>query len=124
MPEGFDAEEGKSVTLSGTVAYTGTATGTLRVDFLRQTDNTSAPTLLDTITLTAPGPFSVQVPKDLGAISIVAYLDSSDNGPDADEPSAHTDGNITIGQADVTGVDLNLSDNPNKGGLKKLFGGD
>lgn len=113
----FQVTSGQSVKISGTVSYSGTRTGDLRVDFLKS--NVGAfPELAHSITLPKPGPFEVEAPKGYGELSVVAFLDADGNGPSEGEPAARIEGTITVADADITGLSLTLSDAPNLGDLK------
>ncbi len=114
---GFKVEPGTGVKLSGDITYTGTRTGTLRVDFLKNSEGGSFPELVNTIALDKPGPWSVEAPKDLGDISIVSFIDADDNGPSDGEPAGKID-KTTVAGADIAKLDITLSDNPELGSLK------
>ncbi len=107
-PTGFQVSAGDGVTMSGSISYDGTASGVLRLDFLKQPEGQTLPQLLHTMALDAPGPWKVDVPKDLGSVNIVAYLDANENGPNEGEPSA-TATNIEVGGDPITGIDLELT---------------
>lgn len=113
----FQVEPGKGVRLSGTVSYGGAASGTLRIDFLKNPAGASFPELVHTLSLAAPGPWSVEAPADLGEISIVAFLDANDDGPGAGEPAGMIE-RTTVGSAAMANLDITLSDTPELGSLK------
>ena len=100
--------EGTGVVLSGTFAYAGSSQGGLRIDILRaEPDGT--PPLLKALTLTAQGPWSVELPKDTGPIIIDAFVDVGGLGPGHGEPSVKYHG-VTLGSDPVSGIDLVLVD--------------
>ena len=119
---GFVVDAGQGVTLSGTVVYTGTHTGTLRVDFLQKGKGGTFPELVHALTLDKPGPWSVEAPKDLGELSIVSFLDSDNNGPGPGEPAGMIE-SATVGAVPVPNLDITLSDEPNLGAMTPPSGG-
>lgn len=108
-PMGFQVQSGAGVTLSGTVSYEGALDGVLRVDFLKNYPDQPLPELLHTVSLEEPGPFSVEAPMNLGQISVVAFVDTNENGPSEGEPIAHIEA-IDVGERDFPGITLQLSD--------------
>lgn len=113
----FQVEPGKGVRLAGTVSYAGSASGTLRIDFLKNPAGATFPELVHTLSLPAPGPWSVEAPVDLGEVSIVAFLDANDDGPGAGEPAGMIE-RTTVGSAAMSNLDITLSDTPELGALK------
>ena len=113
----FQVTPGSGVKLSGEVRYTGTKTGTLRLDFLRASAaQGSFPELLESLTMDKPGPFEVEAPKNTGLVGIVAYLDVDGNGPSAGEAAGTPGaGEIDIKDVPVTGIDIELKDEANLG---------
>lgn len=111
-PTGFELVPGQGVKLGGTVTYSGSATGKLRIDLLRNPEGAPYPELMASIEMDKPGPWSIEVPKDYGDLSIIAFLDSDDNGPSAGEPRSAFTNAIKIGKTDVSDVVLEMSDNP------------
>ncbi len=114
---GFQVATGAGVHLSGRVRYDGNKHGVLRIDFLRNSPTATFPELLHTLSLKAPGEWSVEAPKDLGEVSIVAYIDADGNGPSDGEPAAKLD-RVKVGTTEQDDLDLILSDAPNLGSLK------
>ncbi len=107
----FQVEGGKGVKVSGSVTYTGSQKGTIRVDFLRAQDKAGFPEIVGSLTLKAPGPFSVDVPQNLGKVQIVAYVDADGNGPSDGEAAGHPPkDNYDIETDPVSGVDITLSE--------------
>ena len=119
---GFAVEAGQGVTLSGTINYAGTQTGTLRIDFLQKGKGGSFPELVHTLTLDKPGAWSVEAPKDLGALSIVSFIDSNNNGPGPGEAAGMIE-SATVGSVPVPNLDITLSDEPNLGAMTPPSGG-
>ncbi len=115
---GFQVTPGEGVKLTGSVAYAGTQTGTIKLDFLRNTNGGAMPDLVHSITLTAPGVWEVEAPKDAGEFWVVAFLDGNDNGPSMGEPAGRVKDAVKVGTAPVTGLDITLSDEPDLGDLK------
>ncbi|MFZ5478112.1 MAG: hypothetical protein ACOZNI_15195 [Myxococcota bacterium] len=122
-PTGLKAEPGQGIKIQGEVVYTGTKTGTLRVDFLRQAADAPFPELAESLTLEKPGPFEIEAPKDAGDFWVVAYLDSGDNGPDPGEPAGRLPEQLKIGSEPVAPLTLTLEDNPDLGKLKPISDG-
>ncbi len=112
IPAGFVLEPGKTVKISGTTTYNGTQTGVLRLDFLRQPEGAPFPELLHTISLPKPGPWEIEVPRNTGDVTIAAYIDANDNGPEPTEPGAVTDGPVKVAAESVRGITLDIVDNP------------
>lgn len=117
-PPGFTVKPGEGVKLSGTLAYTGSKTGTIRVDFLKPPVNGALPELLDSIELGSVGEWSVEAPKNAGDLAVVAYIDGASDGPSAGDPAGRITGVVTVKEAPVTGLDITLSDEPDLGDLK------
>ncbi len=107
-PPGFGLEEGEGVKISGTISYEGEIDGQLRVEILQPGEEGDSPQLLHAATLDALGPWFVIAPADLGDIAVVAYLDRDQNGPSTDEPAALLESGVTVGQVDISGLDLVL----------------
>ena len=115
-PTGFTLTPGEGVKLSGTVTYSGSAKGTIRVDFLRNPEGSPYPELMHSVELTEPGPWEVEVPKNFGALMIVGFIDADNNGPSPGEPSASNREPMSVGAQPVKGIELALSDQPAMGG--------
>jgi hypothetical protein len=101
------------VTISGVVLYPGDAEGTLRIDFLTNDGESPMPSLVHALTLDAPGPFSVEAPKGLGPVNIVAYIDAGDDGPSPGEPKGHL-ATFEVADAPIANLKLTLSDEEKK----------
>lgn len=113
----FKVEPGQGVKLSGTIAYAGTKTGTLRLDILRNPGTPGTfPELLYSATLDKAGPWEVEAPKNTGAVGIVAYLDADGNGPSQGEPAAEVAAEVK--DAPLPALDLTLSDSAELGAFK------
>lgn len=113
----FQVAPGNGVKVSGVVRYTGTKTGTLRLDFLRSAAAPGRfPELLHSMTMDKPGPFEIEAPKNTGLVGIVAYLDVDGNGPSVGEAAGTpTAGEVDIKDAAVLGIDIELKDEANLG---------
>lgn len=118
VPPGFQVTAGEGIKLSGTLAYTGAKTGTITIDFLRQGENTNFPDLVHSLTLTQPGPWEVETPKDAGNVWVVAFLDGNANGPDPSEPAGRVQDIVKVESASIAGLDITLTDSPDLGELK------
>lgn len=102
---------GAGVKVSGSVTYAGSQTGTIRVDFLRAQERPGFPEIVGSLSLKAPGPFSVDVPQSLGKVQIVSYIDADGNGPSAGEAFGHPPKDVyDIETTAITGVDITLRD--------------
>lgn len=117
----FKVEAGQGVTVSGTLEYAGSKTGVIRLDFLRKSNN--ALDLAHTMTLDAPGPWSVEAPKGLGELYIVGFIDEKSDGPSAEDPAGKPEGTLTVGDAAITDVKITLTDDADLGELEPGKGG-
>lgn len=108
----FAVDAGAGVKISGKVSYDGAKTGTVRVDFLRTLSGSAFPELVHTVSLDKPGPFETEAPKDFGTVQVMAFIDSSEDGPTAGEPAGRYEPGLDIKAAAITGVDIVLSDRP------------
>lgn len=99
---------GQGVEVSGSFTYTGSAKGTRRVDFF-QVDNDGKPMVLHALALEADGPWKTELPKGLGPVLVLAFLDESGNGPDAKEPAAWRS-DLTVADTPITGIELAPAD--------------
>lgn len=80
-------EPGAGVLLSGEYRYAGAAQGTNRVDFFRVGPG-GRPEILHAMLLEGRGHWELEVPKALGRIAILAFVDQDGGGPQPSEPSA------------------------------------
>lgn len=107
MPS-LTVEPGTGVKLSGEFKYSGTATGTLRVDFF-QVGSDARPMILHALTLEKAGPWEVEVPKGLGKIHVLAFIDATGNGPQLAEPSFLMK-DLDVQQVAMPGLELAVAD--------------
>ncbi len=107
----FSVAAGQGVKITGKVSYDGTKTGAIRIDFLRTTGS-QFPELVHSVTLDALGAFETEAPKDFGAVQVMAFIDSADDGPTAGEPAGLWQNPVDIKDQPITGVDIVLSDRP------------
>lgn len=103
----LQVEPGQGVTLSGTFEYSGSVGGTLRVDLVRVTGGDHNE-ILHAMTLDSAGPWSIEVPKDLGKVQISAFIDANGDGPSPGEPTGMEE--IEVGSAAVPNIKLTLTD--------------
>ena len=111
---------GEGVALDGTFAYTGAVSGRLRIDFQR-VEGSQPPQLLHTMEIKALGPWSVEAPKGAGAVRVMAFIDTSGDGPTKGDPGAIAD--ITVGDGAVSGITLELKDDFDPSGGAASGGG-
>lgn len=111
---------GEGVALDGTFAYTGAVSGRLRIDFQR-VEGAQPPQLLHTMEIKALGPWSVEAPKGAGAVRVMAFIDTSGDGPTKGDPGAIAD--ITVGESAVSGITLELKDDFDPSGGAAAGGG-
>ncbi len=116
----WSEETGEKITLSGTLKYPGSKTGTYRIDFLGHGQNAG---LFHTETLEAAGEWSVQAPKSAGEIFVVAFLDVDKDGPSPTDPAGRIPDKLTVGETEQTGLVIELSDTPDLGELTPGRGG-
>lgn len=110
----FEVAEGEGVTLSGLISYEGEQKGALRMDFLTVAEN-AHPNLVHATSLDALGAFSIEVPKDFGALHLVAFIDVAGDGPSPTDPAATV--KVAVGTDDISDITLALSDEPDLGEL-------
>jgi hypothetical protein len=113
-PGQFNVEAGTGVGISGTLSYEGSQEGQLRVDFLA-TEDDAPPRLLHVEKLDAFGAFTVATPPNTGSVAIVAFVDIDGDGPSPGDPAGMT--RVSIGEANLTDVNIELSDTPDLGDL-------
>jgi hypothetical protein len=113
-PGQFKLAQGAGVTISGTLSYSGSRAGQVRIDILRTAED-SPPMLLHVEKVDAIGTYAIQAPPNTGAVSLVAFVDSADDGPSTDDPAGLI--TIEIGDADLAEIDIQLSDEPDLGEL-------
>jgi hypothetical protein len=101
----FSGMEGERVSVHGTVVFDGDAV----VDLDLFQPDASVPggrTLLGKLKISS-GPFTLQVPRSLGALELDAFADKTGDGPSADDPRGQVSG-IDLTAGDVSGVQLIL----------------
>jgi hypothetical protein len=112
----FDVASGEGVKISGTITYSGPATGRMQLDFLQVPDG-GAPQLVNSQQLKGPGKWSSQVPKDFGPLHIVAFIDKDGDGPSLTDPAGRTADPLVISAEDIADVVIVLTDEPDLGNL-------
>lgn len=110
----FDFTNGE-VILSGTVSYEGEKSGRIRMDLLTQ-EGIAAPMLVSAEEAPELGPFQVKVPKDFGQLHILGFIDQASDGPSPDDPAGKV--TIEVGEVDIEGLELVLSEDPDLGVLR------
>jgi|GEM_PF-3202013 len=105
----FKIDPEQSVNLAGTIEIAEKdkkkSDGDILLQVLKAPEG-EAPTLLHGETLSGVGPFSLQSPKELGDVVIVAFLDRTKNGPTEDDLGARLD--IQIKSSDLDQLILEL----------------
>jgi len=94
-------EPGTGVMISGTFAYEGDAKGTYRLD-VSAPQAGGPPLMLAQTTLPALGPWSLEVPKNAGAIMVVGFVEEG-HGPGGGSPTATVYG-LTVAETPLTDV--------------------
>lgn len=107
MPS-LTVEPGTGVKLSGEFKYSGTAQGKNRVDFF-QVGADGRPMILHAMTIDKAGPWEIELPKALGKINLLAFIDAEGNGPQLAEPSVLLK-DVDVEQAPISGLTLTLAD--------------
>ncbi len=111
-PVDLGIEAGEGVLLSGTVTYSGSQKGDLRVDLLKENyQGTPMPRMVTTVSVGSNGAFEVELPKDYGEVNLVAYLDFDGNGISPGEPIAAKNG-VSVKKSAISGLNLKLGDDP------------
>ncbi len=110
----FQFGDGGAVEVSGTVRYDGDADGTVRLDVLTLEEG-QPPALAHTVQLDRPGGFELDVPKSYGDIHVVAFIDLAGDGPSPGDPAGAV--SVDVGDEDLSGVEILISDEPDLGDL-------
>ena len=113
-PGQFDVGDEGGITIGGTLTYEGSKEGQVRLDFLR-TDGDGPPHLLHVEKLDAVGAFSVRAPANTGPVTIVAFVDEEDDGPDSSDPAGLVQ--LAIEEAAIADLNIAISDTPDLGAL-------
>lgn len=115
-PQGDDAQGNKRfncnerddcVEVSGELVYTGSQTGSIRIDVLINNQN-SAPSQGDNLELSGMGPFSFKAPKNVGDLIVEGFIDQAKDGPSQGDPKGST--YIKVDEEPVTGVRVVITD--------------
>lgn len=102
--EDIKVEPGTGVVLSGTFTYTGDLKGTYRVDISAPAEAGGPPTPVAKLSLPATGPWEVEVPKNLGTIMVLGFIELG-KGPGPDSPSATVYG-LSVAETPLTDIVL------------------
>ncbi|MEC7987313.1 MAG: hypothetical protein VX278_19235 [Myxococcota bacterium] len=103
----LNLKDGEGLTVQGSFKYTGTATGSKRVDVQKHRDG-AAPSLVHTLEIQDDNSFSFQVPPDYGKILITGFVDKDGNGPTSDDPQGRL--SLEVGAEAISDVVLEVSD--------------
>jgi len=109
----FDLDPENSIAISGTLDYPGQKEGKLLVEVLTITDNT--PELKHSEVFEKAGEFTIAMPKGLGSVQLVAFVDVDGDGPSEHDPAGMLP--IEVQDNPVSGIVLTLSDNADLGNL-------
>lgn len=105
----FSEIEGERVPVAGTVVFDGDAV----VDLDLFQPDASVPggrTLIGKLKISS-GPFTLQVPRSLGALELDAFADKTGDGPSADDPRGQVSA-IDLTSGPISGVQLVLETLP------------
>lgn len=83
-------------------------TGTYRVDFFK-IGSDGKPMILHALSLEKPGAWETELPKGLGQIIVLGFVDATGNGPDPTEPSGYVTG-LDVQADPLTGITLAVKD--------------
>ena len=100
------AATGATVNLSGTYKVSGTTTGKLRIDVVSITADGKAVKLEHALTLDAPGPWGVDVKRELGRVRINGFVDTG-KPPPANAPTMTIEG-LVVGGNSISDLKLDL----------------
>ncbi len=100
-PTTLTVEPGQGVKISGVIAFDGTPAGTVRIDLIG-TDGK----VVHVMTLEKLGPWEVEVPKDLGELRVMGFIDADGNGPSEYEPKVEV--KVTVAAVELPNVNLTL----------------
>ncbi len=70
--------------------------------------DTPSPNVVYHLRCNTLGDFELLLPRDLGAVHLVVFLDAKGDGPSIDDAAAITAAPLVVGSAAITGVDLTL----------------
>jgi hypothetical protein len=110
---------GAGVTVTGEITYQGLTEGDLLIDVLTVPGDIPASAVYHLV-CGAPGPLEATLPRDLGEVMLVAYLDTDRDGPDDDDPAGLiAAGPITVADDDIEGVAITISEAPELGDYER-----
>lgn len=107
----FEIVQGQTVKVSGTIAHSGYTSGTIVIEVLRNEKDIAEPIRLNVITLDKPGPFEFEAPKDLGAVTILSYVGTPEQGPGPEGAVDYTEV-INVAGDPISGIALDLVAGP------------
>ena len=109
----FDKEcaEKRCVTLTGTIKVQGEAKAGVDLDcFVPDSSTPAGRKLVNKVKLAGPGAYTMKVPAKLGQLSLVAFMDLENDGPDRSDPQGGYSGNpIEIKDKDLENIDIELT---------------
>lgn len=122
-PQGgrFVVADGAGIRVSGTIQYEGAGSGRVQVDFLQLGENNQR-TLVHSAQTNGLGAWSELAPKGFGDVYVMAFMDKDGDGPSPTDPTAVV-GPLTLGDENIAGVVLMLSDSGDLGPLSLSGGG-
>jgi hypothetical protein len=103
----IDCATSECVDVVGSFNYTGSITGSLRIDVQKHREG-AAPSLVHTDELQSIGEFSVKVPVNYGKILITGFIDKDGNGPTTDDPQGRL--SVEVGAEAISGLQLEVKD--------------
>ncbi len=112
--ERYGLEEGAGVMLGGDILYAGESTGLVLVDVITTNSLGGADQSAYSVVCGGVGAFEAEVPKDLGEVRLVVFLDSDGNGPSEGDPGGLSD-ELDVDDAAITGVTIHVTDDPDLG---------
>jgi hypothetical protein len=112
--ERYELEAGEGVTIEGDLLYAGEASGLVLVDTVGTNNLGSAEQAAYSVVCGGVGSFEAELPKDLGKVRLVVFIDTDGNGPSEGDPAGLSD-EFTVGDDAVDGITVHLTDDPDLG---------
>jgi hypothetical protein len=110
-------KRGEGVELSGTISTSLDTEGSeLLLEVLAEAQgDDQGPANLVSYVCSAVGPFTLELPKELGEARLVAYLAEPGEGPSDDDPAGLSAASITVGTKAIAGVAIEIVKRPDLG---------